>query len=223
MQQLFPEEYEFYPKTWLLPEQFHPFCADYEIMLQKNPDHKPIFIVKPDCGSQGEGIYLINDPHKLSSIGLIRPAVVQEYIAKPLLLERTKFDLRVYVLIASLEPLQVYICREGMARFCTMKYQEPTTQNLHQVYMHLTNYSLNKHNENFVHTNSGDRGSKRTLTSAFASLANRGHDTLQLWEDIEELVIKTVTAILPDLKVAWLSEIPSNKPGPSCFQVSLGL
>ena len=218
MQQLFPEEYEFYPKTWLLPEQYHEFCLDLAEM--RGEDNNPTFIVKPDGGSQGEGIYLINDPAQLTSIGMIRPAIVQEYVSKPLLLERTKFDLRVYVLLASIEPLQIYISKEGMARFCTLKYQEPTTQNLQQVYMHLTNYSLNKNSENYVHTYTADKGSKRTMSATFMSLGSRGHDTLQLWEDIEELVVKTMTAILPDLKVTLLAENPSNRPGPTCFQVN---
>ena len=219
MHKLFPDEYDFYPRTWLLPEQYHHFCADVATTQQKNPHHKPVFIIKPDEGSQGDGIYLITNPHHIGSVGLVRRAVAQEYIAKPLLLERTKFDLRVYVLLASIDPLQIYICREGMARFCTLKYQPPTNRNLHQVFMHLTNYSLNKRSDTFIHTNSTDRGSKRTMSSTFASLTSRGHNTIALWESIQAIVVKTITAMLPDLIVEFEAELPARKPAPTCFQV----
>ncbi|XP_038045726.1 tubulin polyglutamylase TTLL11-like [Patiria miniata] len=219
MQQLFPDEYNFYPRTWLLPEQYHHFCADVASLQQQNPRAKPVFIVKPDEGSQGDGIYLITNPHHMGTVGLVRRAVVQEYIPKPLLLERTKFDLRVYVLLTSISPLRIYICREGMARFCTVKYQPPTNRNLHQVFMHLTNYSLNKKSETFIHTDSTDRGSKRTMTSTFTALLARGHNTIALWEDIQAVVVKTITAMLPDLLVEFEAELPARKPSPSCFQI----
>lgn len=62
--------------------------------------------MKPDEGSQGDGIYLITDP-KDYVLSIHRRHVVQEYLADPFLLEDLKFDFRLYVLIASLEPLQV--------------------------------------------------------------------------------------------------------------------
>ncbi|XP_071499177.1 tubulin polyglutamylase TTLL11-like [Diadema antillarum] len=219
MRQLFPSEYGFYPKTWILPEQYHVFCAEVATFVQKNPRSKPVFIVKPDDGSQGDGIYLINNPHHMSNMGLVKPAIVQEYVQKPLLLERLKFDLRIYVLLASISPLRIYICKEGLARFCTVPYQPPNARNLHVTYMHLTNYSLNKYSHSFVHTDATDRGSKRTTSSVFATLANRGLDTVQLWEKIQELVIKTITAMLPDLRVIMEAELPAKRMNPSCFQI----
>jgi len=63
------------------------------------------------------------------------------------LIENTKFDLRLYVLITDLRPFTAFICKEGMARFCTEKYKLPTAENIKNEYMHLTNYSLNKKND----------------------------------------------------------------------------
>lgn len=77
--------------------------------------------------------------------------VVQEYIQKPLLIDNKKFDLRLYVLISSIDPYICYINDEGLARFCTEDYQKPTMLNLSNVYMHLTNYSLNKESPKFIH------------------------------------------------------------------------
>lgn len=36
---------------------------------------------------------------------------LQEYIDKPLLLDGYKFDLRVYVVVARLDPIEIYLCK----------------------------------------------------------------------------------------------------------------
>ncbi|NWR33656.1 TTL11 polyglutamylase, partial [Tachuris rubrigastra] len=221
MQDLFPLEYNFYPRSWILPEELPLFVAEVRVMKDSDPSWKPTFIVKPDGGCQGDGIYLIKDPSDIRLTGSIqsRPAVVQEYICKPLLVDKLKFDIRLYVLLKSLEPLEIYIAKDGLSRFCTEPYQEPTLKNLHQVFMHLTNYSLNIHSENFIHSDSVNTGSKRTFSSILCRLSSRGADVKKLWSDIISLVIKTIIALTPELKVYYQSDIPSGKPGPTCFQI----
>ncbi|NXI15973.1 TTL11 polyglutamylase, partial [Irena cyanogastra] len=221
MQDLFPLEYNFYPRSWILPEELPLFVAEVRMMKDSNPSWKPTFIVKPDGGCQGDGIYLIKDPSDIRLTGSIqsRPAVVQEYICKPLLVDKLKFDIRLYVLLKSLEPLEIYIAKDGLSRFCTEPYQEPTLKNLHQVFMHLTNYSLNIHSGNFIHSDSVNTGSKRTFSSILCRLSSRGADVKKLWSDIISLVIKTIIALTPELKVYYQSDIPAGKPGPTCFQI----
>ncbi|NXC85161.1 TTL11 polyglutamylase, partial [Cercotrichas coryphoeus] len=221
MQDLFPLEYNFYPRSWILPEELPLFVAEVRMMKDNNPSWKPTFIVKPDGGCQGDGIYLIKDPSDIRLTGSIqsRPAVVQEYICKPLLVDKLKFDIRLYVLLKSLEPLEIYIAKDGLSRFCTEPYQEPTLKNLHQVFMHLTNYSLNIHSGNFIHSDSVNTGSKRTFSSILCRLSSRGADVKKLWSDIISLVIKTIIALTPELKVYYQSDIPAGKPGPTCFQI----
>ncbi|NXQ89460.1 TTL11 polyglutamylase, partial [Nyctibius grandis] len=221
MQDLFPLEYNFYPRSWILPEEFSLFVAEVRMMKGSDPSWKPTFIVKPDGGCQGDGIYLIKDPGDIRLTGSIqsRPAVVQEYICKPLLVDKLKFDIRLYVLLKSLEPLEIYIAKDGLSRFCTEPYQEPTLKNLHQVFMHLTNYSLNIHSGNFIHSDNVNTGSKRTFSSILCRLSSRGADVKKLWSDIISLVIKTIIALTPELKVYYQSDIPAGKPGPTCFQI----
>ncbi|NXA01432.1 TTL11 polyglutamylase, partial [Nesospiza acunhae] len=224
MRDLFPLEYNFYPRSWILPEELPLFVAEVRTMKDSNPSWKPTFIVKPDGGCQGDGIYLIKDPSDIRLTGSIqsRPAVVQEYICKPLLVDKLKFDIRLYVLLGllkSLEPLEIYIAKDGLSRFCTEPYQEPTLKNLHQVFMHLTNYSLNIHSGNFIHSASANTGSKRTFSSILCRLSSRGADVKKLWSDIISLVIKTIIALTPELKVYYQSDIPAGKPGPTCFQI----
>ncbi|XP_012721635.2 LOW QUALITY PROTEIN: tubulin polyglutamylase TTLL11 [Fundulus heteroclitus] len=221
MQELFPEEYDFYPRSWILPEEYQQFSTQTRLAKESDAAVSPTFIVKPDGGSQGDGIYLIRDPGdlKLMTGAQPRQAVVQEYIHKPLLIDRLKFDIRLYVLIKSLDPLEIYIAKEGLTRFCTEPYQEPSQKNLSHVFMHLTNYSLNVHSGNFVHSDSQSTGSKRTLSSVLYRLAAKGVDIKRVWSDIIALVIKSVIAVVPELKVYHQADIPPGKPGPTCFQI----
>lgn len=120
--------------------------------------------------SQGKGIFLTR---KIQDIDRTQHCVVQRYISKPYLIEGLKFDLRIYVLVASVDPLEVYIYKEGLARFATEQYIMPNKDNMEDVCMHLTNYAINKDSEKFVF-NSDEKdmgkGHKRSLTSAFATL-----------------------------------------------------
>ncbi|NXY05882.1 TTL11 polyglutamylase, partial [Pteruthius melanotis] len=221
MQDLFPLDYDFYPQSWILPEELSLFVDKVRAMKDNDSSWKPTFIVKPDGGCQGDGIYLIRDPSDIRLTGSMqsRPAVVQEYICKPLLVDKLKFDIRLYVLLKSLEPLEIYIAKDGLCRFCTEPYQEPTLKNLHQVFMHLTNYSLNIHSGNFIHSDSVNTGSKRTFSSILFRLSSKGADVKKLWSDIISLVVKTIIALTPELKVYYQSDIPAGKPGPTCFQI----
>ena len=45
-----------------------------------------------------------------------------------------------------IDPVEAYLCDEGLARFCTHNYKKPDTNNIKDIYMHLTNFSVNKNN-----------------------------------------------------------------------------
>ena len=98
-----------------------------------------------------------------------------------------KFDLRVYVLITGSDPLRIFIYEEGLARFSTREYSQPTCENVKERFIHLTNYSINKNNPDFVknkHASVDNVGHKRSLTAVFNTLENSGVDIDQIWTDI---------------------------------------
>jgi hypothetical protein len=76
--------------------------------------------------------------------------VVSRYIDNPLILFGHKFDLRIYVVVTSFDPLRVYIYREGLARFASEKYSNEVFTDEKSKFSHLTNYSINKNNENYI-------------------------------------------------------------------------
>ncbi|XP_064797147.1 tubulin polyglutamylase TTLL11-like [Oncorhynchus masou masou] len=219
--ELLPWDYNFYPHSCILPEEYHLFSTQVQHTAKETePSLKRTFIVKPDGGSQGEVIYLIRDPIDLRVIAgsQTRQSVVQEYIHKPLLIDKLKLDIRLYVLAKSLELLEIYIAKEGLSRFCTEPQQEPSQKNLSHVLMQLTNYSLSVQSGKFIHSDRLSSGNKRTFSSVLYRLASKGVDIKKVWSDIISLV-KTVITRFPELKVYYLANILPVKPGPTCFQM----
>ena len=57
---------------------------------------------------------------------------------------------------------------EGLARLVTQKYKSPSKKNYQNLFMHLTNYAVNKKNPNFIYNESetdDNIGNKRSMTS----------------------------------------------------------
>ncbi|CAK9048126.1 unnamed protein product [Durusdinium trenchii] len=199
--------FSFSPKTWVLPEEL----TDLRSTLEKS---KGTFIVKPEDGSQGDGIFLVRGLRNFDvKISTQAPkAVVQKYISKPLLLGSLKFDLRMYVLVAggcSDSPPVVQLCREGLARFCTEAYEEPNQKNMHHCMGHLTNYSLNKRSEKFEHCGQsmadvfGDENtsSKRPLTVCLRQLSQEYPDFNPdaFYHDVQVIAQRSLALMAPVL------------------------
>ena len=105
-----------------------------------------VWIVKPSSSSRGRGIYLLSDLKDIPKEE--GDFVVSKYLSNPLLINGHKFDLRVYVLITSVDPLKVYVFNEGLVRFASEPYNHDFIKG--GKFSHLTNYSINKKSENFV-------------------------------------------------------------------------
>ena len=114
--------------------------------------------------------------------------------------------MRLYALIKNLEPLEAYFCNEGLVRFCTEDYCKPTEDNYEKLYMHLTNYSLNKDNEKYINpTNYGEenKGTKRLLSHFFKQLIkDQSIDEEYVKDQLVTTVRKTIISLIPYLK-AW--------------------
>jgi|LakMenE18May11ns_1017448.scaffolds.fasta_scaffold5525568_1 hypothetical protein len=61
------------------------------------------------------------------------------------------------------------------------------------VFMHLTNYALNKESEHYEEADAdGDEGHKRSLGAILKILAAEGCDTTKFMEQVKDLIVKTV-------------------------------
>ena len=76
--------------------------------------------------SQGKGIFLFRGINQISDWSDMsnqpEPYIVQRYIHNPLLIGHKKFDMRIYVLVTSHNPLTIYLYRSGFGRFTHYRY-----------------------------------------------------------------------------------------------------
>ena len=181
------DSFNFLPETFILPEDF----SDFSSRFHDNPDQ--LWIAKPNASSQGKGIFLVES---LSDVLVSEPYIVSQYIANPLLVNSLKFDMRVYVLVTSYDPLRIYVYEEGLARFASDEYTP--TGNKKNRFMHLTNYSVNKKNDRFIQNQDYRKdnvGHKWSLSALFTYLHGEGVDVEEVWGRIYDAVIKSILAI----------------------------
>ncbi|KAJ8718442.1 hypothetical protein PYW08_002679 [Mythimna loreyi] len=208
MQKIYPKEYNFFPKTWCLP-------ADFGEALNYSKSRKnKTFIIKPECGSQGRGIYLTKS---LKDIKPTDKLICQVYLSKPYLVDGYKFDIRVYTLITSCDPLRIFVYNEGLVRFATSRYADPNVNNTTNVFMHLTNYALNKHSRTYVYDS--EAGSKRKISTLNKILLSQGVDLDRLWHAIDQVIVKTIISAWPILKHSYHACFPSHDMVHACFEI----
>jgi len=182
-----PETYKFWPRTWLYP-------SDRERLKAENKGKKTVYIIKPLSSSQGDGIFLSMSLSSIEQRTSGAPCVIQDYEKKPLVIEGLKWDLRVYLLITKLDPVELYLCKEGLVRFATRPYMAPSKDNLHHFTSHLTNYSINKRTEDYDHDNS-----KRTMSSFIEKI---GMEEWEFYEELKKVSQATISALIPFLRLS---------------------
>jgi len=167
---------DYFPHVYSMPNEYH----DWLQHAHDDPDHK--WILKPKNSSRGRGIEVVRD---LADVPLDPKFMVQDYLDNPHLINERKYVLRLYVLIASVEPLRVYLYDEGFAKLASDPYD---INDLDNPFSHLTNPDINALNEEsdapVVFVNLGEY--KKWLRE-------QGHDDVALFDKVRDLV--TITAI----------------------------
>lgn len=234
-----PHEYSFYPLSFMLPKQLDDLLA----VLRKNKlkmdqgdlQNVQTFILKPSSGAQGKGIQLIQTVAQLQGVD-VSNMIAQRYIGKPLLVDGLKFDLRIYALVLSVDPLRVFLYDEGLARMATTPYEPPSKDNLSEVTMHLTNYAVNKGATGFVPSSplvgpeesdgcinheGNQGGTKRLASSVLLAIANkRGYPYSKLVDDISGIVSKSIMAVQPLLAHTYHTALAAGSSRESTLQAS---
>lgn len=139
---------DFYPQTFVLPGDTLRFRDCYKRT-------GGTWICKPSGGSMGQGIRFINSEadaarfdsylnKKLNAAETFEDRiklnhVVQRYISNPLLLGGRKFDIRLYSLVLSFNPLIFYTFRGGFCRLTSRPY---TIDDFANREVHLTNVAV---------------------------------------------------------------------------------
>ena len=205
----FPDLYNFVSDTYILPND----AENFEKIYKRNKN--ALWIVKPVNMSRGRGVHLLKDMNELKE--LIKksrdensiPDLISRYLDKPHLINKKKYDLRIYVLVASFSPLRIYLYYNGLVRFATEEYQQGNYDN---IYIHITNYSINKNNINYKSNeksnndienkeenldNEEDDSSKWSLVEYRNYFKKLGLNDIMddIWKQIENIIIKSLITI----------------------------
>lgn len=220
------------PKSWNLPAQYQEFTQ----FLAENKHTPQYFIVKENDEQRGVGIYITDQPE--NDLTPSSDVVVSKYIGNPLLIDDCKFDFRIHVLVASLDPFKVYVHYQGLMRMASVKYEKPTLANRDNLYMHLTNLSLNKNNKNscFEGLSGKNLTAKegygkllRSYTHFEERLRQRNIDPNVVNKEIDEVIAKVLLASHDDLKANYEANfgkisqaktgVTSGNKAPRAFQL----
>ncbi|XP_067224643.1 tubulin polyglutamylase TTLL5 isoform X6 [Chanodichthys erythropterus] len=202
------QNFHIVPQTFVLPAEYQEFSSSFS-------KDKGAWIIKPVASSRGRGIYLVSNP---SQIPLDENILVSRYISNPLLIDDFKFDVRLYVLVTSYDPLLIYLYEEGLARFATVKYNHATA-NIKNQFMHLTNYSVNKKSSDYVSCDDPeveDYGNKWSMSAMLRYLRQEGKDTTLLMGQIEDLIVKAVLSAEIHIATACKMFVPHRC---NCFEL----
>ena len=137
------EAFDIMPLTFSLPSEslaFHDAFAECAEATASEGAPPNVWILKPVGLSRGRGISMVDC---ISDVAYGEQMVIQKYVPNPLLLDGYKFDLRIYVLVTSFQPLEAFLYREGFGRFATEPYSLAPADR-HNLFAHLTNSSIQK-------------------------------------------------------------------------------
>jgi hypothetical protein len=188
MQKKFKDDYNYMPFKYILPQDRD---TVQEIMKEYNIFNiKEIYIVKPLASTHGKGVRILTDSTTVPTKGIL-----EKYIYNPHLINRRKYDMRIYVLVTGFRPLKIYIYDNGIIRFCSEKYTTDA-EKLNNNYIHITNYSVNKALDILR------KGEKEIdFEIKWSLLALKGYflekkiNFEPIWKRIKDIAIKTILSV----------------------------
>ena len=179
----FPNDYNYLPETFIFPNDKNEF---YEKMKDYKLNIDDLWLIKPKNEDQGRGIKLMKNINEICE-----NCIVTKYISNPHLLNRRKYDLRLYVLITSINPLIIYVFDDGLVRITTEDY-ELDLNSLENVFIHLTNTCLNDKSDKYKINNdpNAEYGNTWTVKTLKRHLEKEGFDWSEIFDKIKDFLVK---------------------------------
>ena len=131
--------------------------------------------------------------------------ILQKYIEKPLLYYERKFDMRIWVLLT--HKMEVYFFKEGHLKATSVKYDIGSKNS----FVHLTNYSVQKYNENF---SKFEYGNEISFNDFEAELYN----DLKVPKDVRKEIIPKVAEIIK-ISMKSVKESININERKFCFEI----
>ena len=193
----------FYPRSYYPPD-------DYEELLEAWNARK-YWIIKAPALSRAREIRVVSsDDEKPPML----PYVVEEYITPPYLITGRKFDIRLYALITSINPMTIYYHREGLGLFAVHEYRHSDDMNLSDLQMHLTNYEINRNSDGFIEcdgTTEKIQNSKWSLPFLWKYFDEIGVDSKKLRQEIEDVSTSAIIACMCSIRNAQNKNIKHHR------------
>jgi len=145
----------FHIKQGLEDQEFIKFCEKFQSEEGKNT-----WIIKPgEYTNQGRKIQVVNTLDSIKKVVKAmkkgRSFIIQKYIEQPLLINKRKFDIRMYALFTSINGhLKGYFYEEGYIRTSSKEF---SLKNLSNRAIHLTNDAVQQKEEDYGRFESGNK------------------------------------------------------------------
>ena len=194
--------FEYMPVTFHIKNgesdpEFQSFSQKYFGESQK----KSTWIIKPgENTNRGNGIAICNSLDDIKSELKNNPYpetgdhtyIIQKYIDKPFLVNKRKFDIRLYVLMTSINGvLQCYFYQEGYIRTSCKDYNSKLLDNL---FIHLTNDAVQKKSEDYGKFENGNKLSYKDFERYLYNKGSGKSFNNDVLPTIKKIVIDTIKA-----------------------------
>lgn len=136
-------------------ETFKKHFFEQKEIAEKEKKTQNVWIIKPgENSNRGGGINVSNDFYEIKgllnslSIKSKRTCIIQKYIEKPLLINKRKFDIRIFTLLTCYNQgyMKAYFYKEGYLRTSCKEF---SLEDLDDNMIHLTNDAVQKHAEEY--------------------------------------------------------------------------
>ena len=175
----FPNDFNYMPETYLISNQKNIIENKFKNYAQKEND---LWICKPFNGSLGNGIYFLRNYEDFSKCDQL----ITKYIHNPHLLNNRKYHIRLYNFISSIDPLIIYIYKEGQVMRASHDYKY-NLKDISDKQSFLTNGHVNFGKDGYLEDISLEELKKQIIKD--------GGDWNSIWNQFKDICIKLIITI----------------------------
>lgn len=179
--------FQFIPPAFVIPKDTEKFLEEVrnypkKLWVEKSNNHRGIHIKLPKDIDLSKG----SDQN-----------FVQEYIANPFLVDERKFDIGIYTVLTSIDPLRVYVYdQEVLIRFCEKDYY-PFDPDDEQKYVVEDSYTQPWELPSLRELWQNGKFSRKMLLNAY--LQQQGKDVDKMWNAVYRAIAEVYLRKEPDL------------------------
>jgi hypothetical protein len=180
MKSYFPKNYSFIPKTYIYPKDN---ATIIKIFKNYTLNMSDLWIVKPI------NLFSKKDTHVFKSLNeeKNKQFIISKYLGKPHLIDKKKYNLKLYVLVTGFSPLRIYLYKDGKIDISDRNYALNISY-LNKEFGQSSNAETTKENINLKKS----KKNKWNLKTYEKYLKSKKINSKVLFDKIEDVIIKTI-------------------------------